>query len=570
MKTPTLHRENWSVKLLTDLYANGDIAIPEIQRDFVWRAPRIKGLVDSINKDYPSGAIILWRPGFTGAELEMLIRPERLHLYKERLPKYLLVDGQQRLTALCSVILPVNDVMESLGEAVDLPTLYTNIKTLAIEEKSAPSFASANEVLLNRVLSAEKDDSGVIAVLTELSARKDITAAHRNNLKEFRERILQYTYPVQILDGHNYKTVATIFRRVNSQGKVLVTAELELAKIVPHWKGFAAHLRTFIKEMRREGFNAGLAFYMRCLAFIATDSPPIKHFSDKVEKAGEPPPETADPAFQPAQLEKHWEKTKKAITKLHASLRKSKINRIELITSHNAMVPMAYALSNDKKNKITDALLAKWLIFSMIGGHYAKAAETALRKDSYVLTGTGDMHNRFEKLYRRMVKHDLMSTKFEASDFEGPPAKNPAMLCIYQGLCHQGAVDFDVPGRKQAPAIAELSKYHVHHIFPLEFMLADDDAERYRKQNRLSRPEFKDRINNVANLTFISAPANQEIKKRPPYDYLAKLTSPKNLNAHCIPKDPELWRPENFDKFCEERRRLLAKAMNSYIHGLKE
>jgi uncharacterized protein with ParB-like and HNH nuclease domain len=63
MKTPTLHRENWSVKLLTDLYANGDIAIPEIQRDFVWRAPRIKGLVDSINNDYPSGAIILWQPG---------------------------------------------------------------------------------------------------------------------------------------------------------------------------------------------------------------------------------------------------------------------------------------------------------------------------------------------------------------------------------------------------------------------------------------------------------------------------------------------------------------------------
>jgi len=101
--------------------------------------------------------------------------------------------------------------------------------------------------------------------------------------------------------------------------------------------------------MRREGFNAGLAFYMRCLAFIATDWPPIKHFSDKVEKAAENAPETADPAFQPAQLEKHWEKTKKAIKKLHASLRRSKINRIELITSHNAMVPMAYALSNDKK-----------------------------------------------------------------------------------------------------------------------------------------------------------------------------------------------------------------------------
>lgn len=559
MATPTLHRMNHSVKVLTDLYANGDIAIPEIQRDFVWQAPRIKGLVDSINRDYPSGAIILWQPSFKGAELEMLIRPERLHLYKDRPPKYLLVDGQQRLTALCSVILRSDDVIKSLGEEVDLPTLFINVKTLGIEEKADPSFASNNEVLLNRVLSAEKDDSGLTAVLTELSGRKDITAVHRNNLREFRERILQYAYPVQVLDGHDYKTVAEIFRRVNSQGKVLVTAELELAKIVPHWKGFSRHLRKFIKEMRHEGFNASLPFYMRCLAFIATDWPPIKYFSDQVEKGEE--------GFQPAQLEKYWVKTKKAVKKLHASLKRSNINRTELITSHNALVPMAYALANDRKNKISDSLLAKWLVFSIVGGHYAKAAETALRKDSYLLTGSGDMHNRFDKLYRRMIQNDLSSTKFEESDFEGPAAKNPALLCIYLALSHSGAVDL---AGKNALAITQLDKYHLHHIFPVEFMLADDDAEKYRKENRLSRPQFKEQINDVANLTFVTLAANHEIKNRPPYDYLTKLTTPTNLAAHCIPNDPELWRPENFDQFCQERRRLLAKAMNSYIRSLKE
>lgn len=112
-----LIRANNSVKELTDMYADGDIAIAEIQRDFVWDAKRIAKLLDSLRKDYPSGAIILWRPEFrTRSEFEMLIRPERLHLYKKRLPTYLLLDGQQRLTALCSVILPANTVMDSLGE----------------------------------------------------------------------------------------------------------------------------------------------------------------------------------------------------------------------------------------------------------------------------------------------------------------------------------------------------------------------------------------------------------------------------------------------------------------------
>jgi len=107
----------FSVDKLTGMYAKGEIAIPEIQRDFVWDTKRIKLLLESIQKDYPSGAIILWEPQFkTRGEFEMLIRPERLHLYKDKpMPQYLLLDGQQRLTALCSVILPANEVMTSLG-----------------------------------------------------------------------------------------------------------------------------------------------------------------------------------------------------------------------------------------------------------------------------------------------------------------------------------------------------------------------------------------------------------------------------------------------------------------------
>jgi len=64
-----LSRANQSIKELTDWYAKGDIAIPEIQRDFVWTPEKIKKLVDSVSKDYPSGAIILWRPPLRGAEL---------------------------------------------------------------------------------------------------------------------------------------------------------------------------------------------------------------------------------------------------------------------------------------------------------------------------------------------------------------------------------------------------------------------------------------------------------------------------------------------------------------------
>lgn len=554
---PKLTRTNFSVKELTDMYASGEIAIPEIQRDFVWDAKRIKLLLDSLLMDYPSGAIILWRPEFhTRSEFEMLIRPERLHLYKNCLPTYLLLDGQQRLTALCSVILPAKEVLESLGEEIDLPKLFINLKTLEIEARKDSLPPSNNEVLLNRLLSTETDDSGLSSIFNELTSRKDITAKHKNGLKDFREKILQYSYPVQVLENHNYETVANIFKRVNSQGKILVTAELELATIVPHWKGISKHLRSFIKEMRTEGFNADLPFCMKCLAFIATEWPAIDYFS-KLVVQGE---------FSRGQLENHWRTTKWAVRKLSSILKRNSIDRTELITTRNALVPMAYAIAKDRKNRINEGFYIKWLIYAMIGGHYTQQTESVLRRDSYPLTDSlPRIEKGFLKLYRQMIRKDFHSTVFVESDFEGPASKNPAMMLIYLALRHHGAKDF---AGKNAVSIEEMGKYQVHHIFPIEFMLADEYAEKYRKKNGLNRAEFKLQINDVANLTFISTGANQEIKKRPPYDYLSKLTTPKNLEAHCIPKDPKLWQPERFDDFCNERRRLLAKAINSYVRNL--
>ncbi|MBI3005307.1 MAG: DUF262 domain-containing protein [Ignavibacteriales bacterium] len=553
---PKLTRTHYSVRELTRMFAKGDIAIPEIQRDFVWDAKRIRSLIDSVNRDYPSGAIILWRPEFRKkSEFEMLIRPERLKLYKDRLPTYLLLDGQQRLTALCSVILPAEEVMSSLGEEIDLPKLFINIKNLKIESRKDLLPPSNNHALLNRVLSEETEESGLTGLLKELKDRNDILPKHHNLLKDFRDGILQYVYPVQVLEDCKYETVSDIFKRVNSQGKILVTAELELATIVPHWKGFSKHLRSFIREMKGEGFIADLPFYMKCLAFIATDWPVLDYFSKQVLN-GE---------FKKSQLERFWRLTKQSIRRLNRILERNHINRMELITTRNALVPIVYAIARDKRKRIEDGLFVKYLVYAMVGGHYVQQTEGVLKRDSYPLTDSKRIDKGFKKLYNQMTRRELSSKVFDESDFQGIAAKNPALLSMYLGLVHAKARDFS--GKNSTPT-KQLDKYQIHHIFPVEFMLSDEAAMKYTKKKKLSRAEFKLEINDVANLTFISLEANQEIKKRPPYDYLPKMCPSKNLAAHCIPKDADLWKPQNFDKFCTERRRMLARAMNAYVRSL--
>jgi hypothetical protein len=74
-------------------------------------------------------------------------------------------------------------------------------------------------------------------------------------------------------------------------------------------------------------------------------------------------------------------------------------------------------------------------------------------------------------------------------------------------------------------------------------------------------------VNDIANLTFVSQGANNDIGDKPPWQYLKDI--PKDVRvAHFIPSDPKLWTSENFSDFLEERRRLLASAMTRFLKKL--
>ena len=82
-----------SVGAILGLIASGDIAIPEIQRPFVWKKTQVRDLLDSLYKGYPTGYLIIWK------------NPDvRLKDGKISAGKKILIDGQQRVTALMTAI----------------------------------------------------------------------------------------------------------------------------------------------------------------------------------------------------------------------------------------------------------------------------------------------------------------------------------------------------------------------------------------------------------------------------------------------------------------------------------
>src|SRR3989442_1475363 len=89
-----------SVEELVGMIERGELRLPEMQRRYVWRSTRVRDLLDSLYRGYPSGAILLWETDEEVPLQEMAVTQQSNPYQSTRL----LLDGQQRLTSLSAVI----------------------------------------------------------------------------------------------------------------------------------------------------------------------------------------------------------------------------------------------------------------------------------------------------------------------------------------------------------------------------------------------------------------------------------------------------------------------------------
>lgn len=84
---------NYTVETLLSNIKSGNIAIPEMQRPFVWDSSKVRDLVDSLYMGFPVGYIIVWQ------------NPDvKLKDGTKSSGKKVLIDGQQRITAMAAAI----------------------------------------------------------------------------------------------------------------------------------------------------------------------------------------------------------------------------------------------------------------------------------------------------------------------------------------------------------------------------------------------------------------------------------------------------------------------------------
>src|SRR5947199_5017493 len=92
---------NRSIGSLVDMFLNRELLLPEMQRKYVWAQTQARDLLDSIYRDYPSGSILIWE---TECLPEFKDHPFPPSPQAPLAKKLLLLDGQQRITSLASIV----------------------------------------------------------------------------------------------------------------------------------------------------------------------------------------------------------------------------------------------------------------------------------------------------------------------------------------------------------------------------------------------------------------------------------------------------------------------------------
>lgn len=267
-----------SVRELIDKVQHGELALPEMQRRYVWPATRVRDLLDSLYRGYPSGTILVWETDEDIKNRELAVKSTKSPTTSQKL---LLLDGQQRITSLSATLSgePVQvrnrkrpieilfnlehpegppieitevdeeDVPEDFEEVEDEESAERDIQ----EEMKKRTFVVSSRALKNNSVWVsvsdifKKTDSQILKSLG-ISSDDQRWDKYSERLQRIR-KIADYPYVMQVLDKNmSYEEVTEIFVRVNSLGIKLRGSDLALAQITTRWKGFMNEIENFAEE----------------------------------------------------------------------------------------------------------------------------------------------------------------------------------------------------------------------------------------------------------------------------------------------------------------------------------
>jgi hypothetical protein len=561
--------------LVLDIGA-GRIALPDIQRPFVWSSAKARDLFDSMYRGYPIGTIMFWETGVeTGTR--------KIGDSEDRSPQLLIVDGQQRLTSLYAVLTgqqvltktfdkkhirigfrPSDETFEVTDAAIEKdPEFIPDITALWTDgrKRTVRQFLKRLGEIREGGLSEADEDL--------LEDRLDKV----HDLEAFRFQV------IELASTADEEQVAEIFVRINSEGVKLNQADFILTLMSVHWEKGRRALEAFSRaavdasmtgpsprnpyidpspdQMLRAG--VALAFRRARLQHVYS----ILRGKDLESGIVSADRRTAQfetlAASQDRALDlTHWHEFLKC---LYTAGFRSK----RMITSENAVL-FSYALWLIGRidfgldlNSLR-AVISRWFFMAHTTGRYTSSPESQLESDLGRIADLpeGDGHAFITEL-DRIVSANFTNDYWEISlpnRLDNSSSRSPALSAYLAAL---NLLDAEVLFSEikvrhlLEPSTVAPRSVERHHLFPRKY-LASIGVTGLRQ------------VNAIANMAFLDWSENATISDSAPSDYWpvmsAKVPSDRLKRQVYLHALPVGWEQLDYSTFLARRRPLIAKIIH--------
>ena len=558
-----------SVEELVGMIERGELRLPEMQRRYVWRSTRVRDLLDSLYRGYPSGAILLWETDEVVPLQEFAVEQQKNPYQSTRL----LLDGQQRLTSLSAVIRGEMVSVRGRRRPIELLfnldhpdqlALVTEVNEDGDDDDLIDDEADSSEDELQKrfdrmtfVVGTRKlEQLPQWVKVTEVFKsdtdapflkRAGVTSFEDPRYEKYSRRlarlrgIRKYVYRMDVLERRlSYDEVTEIFVRVNSLGAKLRSSDLALAQITAKWRGALKTFQAFQTQCGKAGFDLDLGLHLKNLVAFATGQ-------SRFLTVGGLPLEM---------LQRAWKECVPGMDFALNFLRSNAgIDSPALLSSPFLLVTLGY-FGHKRNYQITaeeSQRLRYWVLVANAKGRYSRgSSETLLDQDLATLRDGGSANELTDRLRLQVGRLDVAP-----EELEGRNQRSALFKTMFLAFRTAGAKDWR---SNLAIALDHSGSNHrlqFHHVFPKAVL----------KSSYTSRD-----ADDIANLAFIGGKTNRQISDKPPVQYFPPLIEKSGLaafEAQCIPTDSTLLVVDSYKNFLAERRKAVSRRLNEFLGGVQ-
>lgn len=600
---PQYSVNNFTIDNVLNFIKNKEIAIPEIQRPFVWKGDKIRDLIDSLYNGYPIGYLIIWQ------------NPDTVDKNGEKtVGKKIMIDGQQRITALMTSIVGIPVLDKDFKEKVHRIAFNP-----FLAEEGEPCFEVQSAAIakdkrwIKDISVLFSNDFNAFQFIPDFCAENpDMEPQKLNRLIEKVRDIRNAPIGVINLDKElSIDKVTEIFIRINSKGASLTQADFVMSTIAADEQyggnmlrkaiDYFCHLFSnpnFIDIVNKDNDFVNSEYYDKITWIAKADrslfslsfddvlriSFMSKYYRGKMSNLTDllHGRNFESRKYEDEIMKDSFDQLKAGVLEVFDKylyeqflecLRDAGFVHTRLIKGRMAL-NFAYMLFlRLKKNPAVPKLkvahyVQKWYVLSLLTGRYASSPESwmdsdlrSIREKGFIGFYEAEMANISDTFWDVTIPQKLETTSSVAPTFN-----------VYTAAqCKEVDSSFLSIGSKVRDLI---SSADIHHIFPKKYLM-DNGINNILDYNQ------------VANYVYLNKAVNIAIGANSPKTYFGEITSAidggtpskytsirtmselsENMKENCVPLDIEKMDITDFNHVLTERRKLMAQKIAYYFNSL--